>query len=213
MNQVVRKTFLPGWRSVWWGIPDMCRDHRHRTACQKQYNQNEPPGQVDVPARVEVCVKGDLRHVYGPETFHSLSKTIQTVWTSWLGRCSSQGGGLSEISTPVETLNPKAVSFCLCCFWQVERLWWDIFGPYTCPESTITQTSTQVAMSTQPAGSFCLCFFWQAVRHLWWRIPDMCRDHRCLTACQKKHRQNEPAGWVDIATWVEVCMTVDPGHM
>ena len=34
----------------------------------------------------------------------------------------------------------------------------------------------------------------------------MCRDHRCLTACQKQHRQNEPAGLVDIPTRVEVCV-------
>ena len=25
-------------------------------------------------------------------------------------------------------------------------------------------------------------------------MQDTCRDHRCLTACQKQHRQNEPAG-------------------
>ena len=43
--------------------------------------------------------------------------------------------------------------------------------------------------------------------------PDMCRDHRCLTACQKQHRQNEPAGQVDIPTWVEVHVTGDPGYM
>ena len=41
----------------------------------------------------------------------------------------------------------------------------------------------------------------------------MCRDHRYLTACQKEYRQYEPAGWVDIATGVEVCVTVDQGHM
>ena len=35
-------------------------------------------------------------------------------------------------------------------------------------------------------------------------IPDMCRDHRCLTACQIQHRQNVPAGQIDIPTWVEV---------
>ena len=29
-------------------------------------------------------------------------------------------------------------------------------------------------------------------------ILDMCRDHRCLAACQKQQRQNEPAGQVDI---------------
>ena len=32
----------------------------------------------------------------------------------------------------------------------------------------------------------------------------MCRDHRCLTACQKQNRQNEPAGQVDVPTRVEV---------
>ena len=32
----------------------------------------------------------------------------------------------------------------------------------------------------------------------------MCRDHRCLTACQKEHRQNESAAQVDIAANVEV---------
>ena len=34
--------------------------------------------------------------------------------------------------------------------------------------------------------------------------PDTCRDHRCLTICQKQHRQNELAGQVDIPTRVEV---------
>ena len=32
----------------------------------------------------------------------------------------------------------------------------------------------------------------------------MCRDHRHLTTCQKQHRQNKPAGWVDVPTGVEV---------
>ena len=41
----------------------------------------------------------------------------------------------------------------------------------------------------------------------------MCRDHRCLTTCQKKHRQNEPAGLVDFPTGVEVLVIGDPGHM
>ena len=43
--------------------------------------------------------------------------------------------------------------------------------------------------------------------------PDTCRDHRCLTACQKQHRQNELAGLVDFPIRVEVHVTVDPGHM
>ena len=33
---------------------------------------------------------------------------------------------------------------------------------------------------------------------------DMCRDHRCLTACQKQHRQNDPAGQADLSNRVEV---------
>ena len=35
-------------------------------------------------------------------------------------------------------------------------------------------------------------------------ILDTCRDHRCLTACQKQHGQNELAGKVDIPTRVEI---------
>ena len=38
----------------------------------------------------------------------------------------------------------------------------------------------------------------------------MCRDHRCLTTCQKQHRQNEPAGQVDIPTRVEIHVMGDP---
>ena len=41
----------------------------------------------------------------------------------------------------------------------------------------------------------------------------MCTDHRCLTACQKQHRQNEPAGQVDVSTRVEVYVMGDPGQM
>ena len=41
----------------------------------------------------------------------------------------------------------------------------------------------------------------------------MCTDHRCLTACQKQHRQNEPAAQVDVPTRVEICVTGDPGLM
>ena len=40
----------------------------------------------------------------------------------------------------------------------------------------------------------------------------MCRDHRCLTACQN-NRQNEPAGQVDVSTRVEVSVIGDTGHM
>ena len=41
----------------------------------------------------------------------------------------------------------------------------------------------------------------------------MCRDHRCLTTCQKQHRQNEAASQVHIPTRVEVRVIGDPGHM
>ena len=44
-------------------------------------------------------------------------------------------------------------------------------------------------------------------------IPHRCRDHKCLRACQKQHRQTEPAGQVDIPTRVEVRVMGDPGHM
>ena len=84
---------LPGWRSVWWGILDMCRDHRHLIACQKQHRQNELAGQVDVPSGVEVRVTGDPGHMKRPRVSHCMSKTTQKEWTSWSGRSSYQGGG------------------------------------------------------------------------------------------------------------------------
>ena len=42
--------------------------------------------------------------------------------------------------------------------------------------------------------------------------PDTWRDHRCLTACQKQHRQNKPAGQVDVPIGVEVHVMGDHGH-
>ena len=44
-------------------------------------------------------------------------------------------------------------------------------------------------------------------------ISDTCRDHRCLTAGKKQHRQNEPASQVDIPTRVEIHVMGDPGQM
>ena len=41
----------------------------------------------------------------------------------------------------------------------------------------------------------------------------MCRDQKHLIACQKQHRQNEPAEQVDIPTRVEVHVTGDSGHV
>ena len=44
------------------GLLDMCRDHGHFTACQKQHRQNEPAFLVNISNGVEICVMGDLRH-------------------------------------------------------------------------------------------------------------------------------------------------------
>ena len=41
----------------------------------------------------------------------------------------------------------------------------------------------------------------------------MCRDHRCLAACQKQHRQNESAGQVDVSSGVEIRVMGDLGYM
>ena len=41
----------------------------------------------------------------------------------------------------------------------------------------------------------------------------MCRDHRCLAACQKQHRQNDPADQLDVPIRVEVHVMGDPGQM
>ena len=35
----------------------------------------------------------------------------------------------------------------------------------------------------------------------------MCMENKHLTTCQKQHRQNEPAGQVDIPTRVEIHVT------
>ena len=41
----------------------------------------------------------------------------------------------------------------------------------------------------------------------------MCRNHRHPTANHKQHRQNEPAGQVDVPIKVGVCVTGDPGYV
>ena len=38
-------------------------------------------------------------------------------------------------------------------------------------------------------------------------------DHSHLTACQKQQRENEPATQLEVPNRVEVCVTVDPGHV
>ena len=48
---------------------------------------------------------------------------------------------------------------------------------------------------------------------MWQGISATCRDHRHLIACQKQHRQNEPAGQIDIPTGVEVGVTGNLGHV
>ena len=44
-------------------------------------------------------------------------------------------------------------------------------------------------------------------------ILDTCRDHRCLTTCQKQHRHNDPAVQVDVPTRVEVHVMGDAEQM
>ena len=44
----------------------------------KNNTDSETAGQVDVPTRVEVCVRGNPGHVLGPQTSPCLSKTTQT---------------------------------------------------------------------------------------------------------------------------------------
>ena len=44
-------------------------------------------------------------------------------------------------------------------------------------------------------------------------ISDTCRDHKFVTTCQKQHRQNEPAGQVDVPTRMEVRVMGDPSHV
>ena len=63
MNQLVRYMFLPVVEIRVMGIPDTSRDQRRLTICQKQYRQNEPAGQVDIPTWVEVLVMGDPGHM------------------------------------------------------------------------------------------------------------------------------------------------------
>ena len=46
-----------------------------------------------------------------------------------------------------------------------------------------------------------------------WGISDRDRDHKFVTTCQKQHRQNEPAGQVDVSTRLEVHVMGNPGHM
>ena len=41
----------------------------------------------------------------------------------------------------------------------------------------------------------------------------MCRDYRCITTSQKQHRQNEPAGQVDVFTRVDVRVMGDTRHV
>ena len=41
-------------------------------------------------------------------------------------------------------------------------------------------------------------------------IPDTCRDNRHITICQKQHRQNKPAGQVEIPTRVDIHVMGDP---
>ena len=44
-------------------------------------------------------------------------------------------------------------------------------------------------------------------------ILDTCRDHKFVITCQKQHRQNEPAGQVDVPTRVKIRVMGEPGHV
>ena len=44
-------------------------------------------------------------------------------------------------------------------------------------------------------------------------ILNMCTDHKCLIACKKQHRQNEPGGQEDITIGVEICVMLDLRHV
>ena len=47
-----------------------------------------------------------------------LSVCVFDRWWDVSGPYMCLGSPITKISTPVETLTPKAGSFCLCCFWQ-----------------------------------------------------------------------------------------------
>ena len=76
-----------------------------------------------------------------------------------------------------------------------------------------THCSLPVKNNTDSMNQLVRFMFLPGWRSMSQGISDMCRDHRCLTTCQKQHRQNEPAGQVDVSTRVEVCVIGDPRHM
>ena len=203
MKQLVRETFLLGWRSVWWGSQTPCKDHRP-SLCLSKTTHTE-------------WTNWSSRHSYqggGLCDVHHLSKTKQTEWTSWSGRHSDQGGSLCDIEswTFIGTINIslpfKNNTDRMDPYWgegQCDR------GSHTCVRTT--DVSLPVKKNTDRMIQLvrqAVLLRWKCV---WHGIPHTCRDHRCVTTCQKQHRQNELAGRVDVATRVEVCVTGDPGHL
>ena len=204
----------------------MCWDQSPNT-CQKQHlsktaqTESEPAGQVDVPTWLEVCVMGDPRHLQGPQKSHRLSKTTQTVWTSWLGRhCYWSRGlcdggsrtwlGTTDVSPPVKNNTDRMNQLFRLMFllgWR--SVWWGSWTHVGTTDVSPPVKNTQHRQN-EPAGQETFQLGWRSVQ---WGIPDMYRDHRHLIGCQKQYRQNELAGWVEVPTGVDVRVTADPRHM
>ena len=132
--------------------------------CQKQHRQNEPAGQVDVPTWLEVCVTGDPRHLQGPQMSHRLSKTTQTVWTSWLGRhCYWSGGlcdggsgthvGTTDVSPPVKNNTDRMNQlFGLTFLMRWRSVWWVILD--TCRDHRRLTTCQKQHRQNEAAEMF-----------------------------------------------------------
>ena len=56
----------------------MCRNHRCLTACLKQHRQNESAGQVDIPARVEIHMSGNMDMCRDNRCLTTCEKSTQT---------------------------------------------------------------------------------------------------------------------------------------
>ena len=64
-----------------------------------------------------------------------------------------------------------------------------------------------------PGRTWILLYLGRTVYKRLWACLALYRVHRHLTACQKQHRQNEPAGQVDVPPGIEDCMIRDPRHV
>ena len=163
---------------------------------------------------------GDPGHLQGPQTSHRLSKTSQTVWTSWLGRhCYWSRGlrdggsrtwlGTTDVSPPVKNNTDRMNQlFGLTFLMRWRSVWWVILD--TCRDYRRLTTYQKQHRQNEPAGQETFQLGWRSVQ---WGIPDMYRDHIHFIGCQKQYRQNELAGWVEVPTGVDVRVMADPRHM